>query len=138
MNVSTFKKLQAEIASFIIINTRTISYMGLPDFEPATLFFRVRERAIREMMSRLIDILPYEVCKSARPLKSTVLEKASEFICSLKDDIQLLEKKLSISQSPSQEQGTQGHLKDIRCRFIRDYVLSSFFITVVVTSTSFG
>eukprot|EP00794_Sanderia_malayensis_P015736 gene15736-17321_t len=57
---------------------------------------RVRERAIRDKLNVLIAMLPYEVCKSARPGRSTILQKATEYINALKEDIVLLERKLNV------------------------------------------
>ena len=57
---------------------------------------RLRERAIREKLKTLTEMLPYEVCKNSRPSRTMILEKAVEYIASLEEDIRLLEKKLGM------------------------------------------
>lgn len=60
---------------------------------------RTRERAIQEKIKILIDTLPYQVCKSTRPSKSTILEKAIEFILTMEEDVKILQKKLDVNMN---------------------------------------
>ncbi len=51
--------------------------------------------AIHDLLNWLIKILPYEICKSARPLKSTILEKIVEYVTMLQEYNPLMEPRLN-------------------------------------------
>ena len=62
---------------------------------------RTRERAIREKIKVLIDILPYQVCKATRPSRVTILDKAAEYIITMEEDINILQQKLDVKSYQS-------------------------------------